>query len=184
MTVFFLEDIASALFFVPFGWALVVILVRLSRWRKARWVRLLEWVTFFGIGSFIVLIFVISEMANTELWTGLMDRRQASAIVFQSGRRAVTVTERGKIEMFFSLLRESRKVSAHHSYPLTEIQLTVGDDGYRYSIGPDSEHENEFWIDDWSCDSCDGGRTIAQFESRRLSEYLRKLQMLEPLPES
>ena len=184
MTGIFLEDIASALFLVPFGLALIAILVGVSRWGKTRRARWLQGLCLFGIGSIIVLIIVSSEMANTELWTGFMNRMESSVLVFQSGRRSVTVTERGQIEMFFSLLRESRKVSAHHSYPLTEIQLTVGDKGYRYSIGPDSDHENEFWIDDWSCESCDGARTIAQVKSRSLVEYLCRLQVFEPLPES
>ncbi|MCH8241672.1 MAG: hypothetical protein IH897_03550 [Planctomycetes bacterium] len=121
---------------------------------------------------------------TTQLWNGFLHRKDASELVFQSGRRSVTVTERGEIEMFLSLLRESRKVSAHHSHPMTEIQLTVGDHGYRYSIGPDSDHENEFWIEDLSCNYDEGGTTIAQVKSRSLVEYLCRLQMLEPLPES
>ena len=74
-------------------------------------------------------------------------------------------------------------MSAHHSSPMTKIQLTVGDHGYRYSIAPDSDHGNEFWIEDLSCNYDEGGTTIAQVKSRRLAEYLPTLQMLEPLPE-
>ena len=95
MTVFFLDDIASALFLVPFGLALAAIVVGVSRWGKTRRARWLEGLCFFGIGSILVLIFVSSKMVTTELWTGLMNRKEASVLVFQSDGRSVTARDPG-----------------------------------------------------------------------------------------
>ena len=172
------------LFLVPFGLLLVGILGHVSRWGRTHGARLLVGLMFFGLASMFVLVLVRETKMTTDLWTGFLNRKEASVLVFQSSRRSVSVTERGKIEMFFALLQESRRVSAHHSYPMTEIQLTVGDHGYRYSIAPDSDHENEFWIEDLSCNYDEGGTTIAQVKSRSLVEYLCRLQVFEPLPES
>jgi len=182
--VLFIERMASALFFVPFALVLGLILLRLSRWQKARWARVLEAVCFVGAASILVLTLSSLKLVNAKLWSELLERKTAPVLVFQNGRRTVTVTEQREIERFFASLQESRKVSAHHSHPMTGIRLTIGEDKYRYSIAADSDRENEFWIQDLSCDNCDERRPIAQVASKGLSEYLRSLQMIEPLPAS
>jgi len=177
-----LAYVVPALYLIPLAFILVLALfvIRALRWTRAERILFVPIVVMFLLC--IVITMIAGYVRNRQLWAELMARQSASTLVFRGNAHKVTVSDPDEIAAFFRLLKEARRVSAHHSYPVNKIELTVGKDGYRYSIGPDSDRADEFWIDDLSCGDSYGGRTIAQVQSYGLAEYLRKLKVLKPRP--
>jgi len=164
----------------PLAFILVISLfvIRALRWNRA------ERILFVPITIMVVLCIAIpwitTDMRASRLWANLLARNDASILMFLGNDRQVTVSDPDEIAAFFALLKEARHVGAHHSYPVTKLQVRVGEGAYRYSIGPDSDRADEFWITDLSCNN--GETELAQIQSHGLTEYLRKLKVLKPRP--
>jgi len=174
--------VVPALYLIPLALILGIMfaVIRVLRWPRAERFLLPPIVVMFLLC--IVLSLVAHHIRNRQLWADLMARQSASTLVFRGNAHKVTVSDPAEIAAFFRLLKEAHQVSAHHSYQVHKIELTVGRERYRYWIGPDSDEADEFWIDDLTCGDWYNGRTIAQVKSYGLAEYLRKLKVFKPRP--
>jgi hypothetical protein len=82
------------------------------------------------------------------------------------------------ISNLLSLICQGRKVSAHHTHPVDKLELFLPAAGYSYSLGKDSEVEDEFWFD-WvsylgSDPSISTITTVRHFRSPELTAWLKQ----------
>ncbi len=121
------------------------------------------------IGSIVFVLlqsFVISRILLYSFYNQL--KNKASIDLRYTGN-VITINSRGELTTFLNIIKRSERISAHHSHPINEIQLTLPDDESVYTISRDSSNENEYWLVVQT-----GGveRILLQFKTSELNKWL------------
>jgi hypothetical protein len=68
-------------------------------------------------------------------------------LVFQGPGEPVAVTDPEEVESFVSLLIGADHVHYHHSHPVGELSVSFEGRSEKYTLGPDSQNQDEYWFD-------------------------------------
>lgn len=173
----------SVFLFVP-G---VVALYILRRTNNRKGARRLD----IGLKIFASVIGIV--LLLTLLSYGILNRAREANFLLIAGQDNVGLTVHVGAEdfkwdppistEFLQIIAEAPKVKAHHSHSLPLLSFDVSDlslgKTHWYRVGRDSEHENEFWLDEITEDR-EFGQPMHQFQSKELTSFLEVRGILEP----
>jgi hypothetical protein len=98
-------------------------------------------------------------------------------VVRRDDRRA-EIDDPAAITDLLAILRDANPVSAHHSSPRMSYDLFFPEIAYRYSLRPDSDVRDEYWLDWAGYPGSDPHRppiaTLRQVQSEQIGAWLAR----------
>ncbi len=136
---------------------------------------LLPFLVFAGVVALMEFVFQDPEKPLREEHIAALSalaENPPDSLSLSDGVSTQVVTDPLDIREFLLLLVESELIHYHHSHPEAGIDLHFADHASMYSLSPDSQIPDEYWLE---LDTGDGSKpTIKLFRSPGLTTWLAR----------
>jgi hypothetical protein len=160
--------------------AIVLYLALTRRHRERDWAESLPAILFAAIGAYVISCLIgaklLDHYANKHLKE--FSHQRITSLIIDAKEKEITIKDPGVINTLLKIMASARPAGTwHHSYPVEEISLFFPQSGYQYSLGKDSDVNDEYWLEWLRYRGSDPAvvsiTVVKKFRSRALKRWLR-----------
>ena len=186
-----LRCLVSLFIYVWCGILVAIVVIAIVTSRRERWKERRKWLVSLIIAPLCLYILAVIgswfwlQSAANRFFDGLANQK-LTRLVIQAGGVSKEINDEEAIRNLLNILRQAPRVAAHHSHTSHEYQLDFPEINYAFTLGPDSEVENEYWLfwDDYPGFQAKVSHIapLRQLRSPRLTDWLNKHVTLSVAP--